>query len=328
MKWITAEFVATDMIKNRNITSFASRNGANEPSIHKSMGSVSDLIDTHIPISSLCSTTSPDPTSCLSVASDFSENAFDRLSGHIIDNKHFIHTHIVPLNCKAVKGIVYYSDNRLDPVIMAVCQRQMLRTNLPIVSVSLAPLDFGHNIVLSAERGPLTLLRQTLVGLEASDTDIVFFCEHDVLYHPSHFDFTPPRSDTFYYNTNVWKVRWPDGHAVWTDDLQQTSGLCAYRDLLIDFYCQRIAQVECEGFNRHYEPGSKQTVGSQLVENWQSSYPNLDIRHHNTLTRSKWSPDEFRNQRYAKGWKEASAVPGWGVTEGRFMEVINGLSAV
>jgi len=103
----------------------------------------------------------------------------------------------------------------------------------------------------------------------------------------------------FYYNTNVWRARYPDGHAVWTDDLQQVSGCCAMRDVLLDFYRQRVTVIERDGFDRHYEPGPK--TGDWQAENWQSAVCNVDIRHRGTLTRSKWSPDEFRNKRYARG---------------------------
>jgi hypothetical protein len=166
--------------------------------------------------------------------------------------------------------------------------------------------------------------KQILAGLERITDDYVFFAENDVLYHRSHFDFMPPRDDTFYYNSNVWKVRYSDGHAVWTDDLHQTSGLCAAHSILLDFYRKRVKQIEREGFNRHYEPGSKQIVGVQRVESWTSEFPNIDIRHDKTITRSKWSPDEFRNKRYAKGWREASSIDGWGQTEGKIKEFLDG----
>ncbi|MBU2051242.1 MAG: glycosyltransferase, partial [Gammaproteobacteria bacterium] len=57
------------------------------------------------------------------------------------------------VNTGPTKGIVYYTDNRLDPEIMAACQRQISKSGLPIVSVSLKPIDFGENIVLDLERG-------------------------------------------------------------------------------------------------------------------------------------------------------------------------------
>ena len=152
--------------------------------------------------------------------------------------------------------------------------------------------------------------KQILAGLEKATGDYVFLAEHDVFYHPSHFDFVPLREDTFYYNIHVWHVRYPDGHAVFYD-AQQVSGLCASRKLLLDFYRQRIIQLKHDGPNRHYEPGLKQTVGGQRVENWKSEMPNLDIRHSGNLTPSKWSPADFRNQKYAIGWREMAKAPGW-----------------
>ena len=217
------------------------------------------------------------------------------------------------------KAILYYTDNRLDPAIMAACQEQINRSELPVVSVSLEPLDWGYNLVVDGQRGPLTLHRQILAGLEAIDAEVVFFAEHDVLYHPSHWDFTPEKANVFYYNTNVWKVRRSDGHAVWTDELQQTSGLCAYRALLLEQYRRRVEEIEERGFDRHYEPGEK--TGPWKSQNWQSERPNLDIRHGRNLTRAKWHPSEFRNKRYARGWREADAVPPW-YEEGKFGELL------
>jgi len=70
-------------------------------------------------------------------------------------------------------------------------------------------------------------------------------------------------------------------------------------------------KIERDGFDRHYEPQEK--TGPYHTENWQSAYPNLDIRHGMTLTRSKWSPDEFRNRKYARGWKETDdEIADWG----------------
>ena len=204
------------------------------------------------------------------------------------------------------KGIVYYSDGRLDPAIRDIVIHQLNRRYWTVrdTAVCVYPPE-------GEMPGVLTMHRQILSGLECLDTEVVFMAEHDVWYSPSHFDFVPLRSDTFYYNVNVLHVRWPDGYAVAWDDCQQVSGLCAGRELLLDYYSKRIAQIEREGFNRHYEPGLKQTVGGQRVENWKSEMPNLDIRHGNNLTRSKWSINDFRNKRYAAGWREMAKAPGW-----------------
>lgn len=208
------------------------------------------------------------------------------------------------------KAILYYTCNTHDPKMDDACRRQLSLSGLPIFSVSLnVPLHFGiKRLVMTGERSPLTMHKQVLYGLTHIPRGAVFLCESDVLYHPSHFDFTPASKGTYYYNTNVYKY-WLDGHCVWTDGLQQISGLCADVDLLRVFFSVRIEQIEMEGWNRHYEPHRR--YGCR-TENYLSELPNLDIRHDRTLTRSHRSPDTYRNKANAKGFKVVDSVPFWG----------------
>ena len=133
-----------------------------------------------------------------------------------------------------------------------------------------------------------------------------------------------PKNDKYYYNINVWKVDYKTGHALHYD-CQQTSGLCANRELLIQHYRERVRRVEAEGFTRRmgFEPGThgrKERVDDYRAESWKSEYPNVDIRHDKNLTPSRWKKEQFRNQRYTKGWKESDEVPGWG----KGLEILNG----
>lgn len=221
-------------------------------------------------------------------------------------------------------GILYYTDNKLDREIAELAQNKLRESadGRRIVSVSLKPIDFADNIVMERERGYLTMFEQILTGLKELDTDIVFFAEHDVIYPPSHFDFHPTQKDIFYYNTNVWKVRWDDGHGLFTKDCKQTSGLCAYRELLIEHYEKRVQNTREKlrelGETREYrnwirrqgfEPGSHgrtERVDDYKSGTWFSKEPLLDIRHKKNLTPSRWRKDQFRNQRYTKGWKEGN----------------------
>lgn len=207
------------------------------------------------------------------------------------------------------KAILYYTCNTHDLRLETACRVQLYASKLPIVSVSLnREIEFGdQRIVVQGRRGVEMMHRQIVAGLLETGVEIVYLCENDVFYHPSHFEFTPERADTFYFNTNVYK-RWEDGLTVWTDDLQQLSGLCAQRDLLLDFFTGRLSQIQEQGNNRHYEPGA--WYGNK-TENWQSAFPNLDIRHPGTLTRSHRSAAEFRNPRYAKGFRIVEHVPYW-----------------
>ena len=225
-------------------------------------------------------------------------------------------------------GLIYYTDNRLDPAIMAACQRQIehCRNGHELVSVSLKPIAFGRNVVVDAERSILTMYRQILAGLEASTADIVFLAEHDVLYHKTHFDFIPPRKDVVYYDGNFWQVDCESGHAL-THVWRSTSGLCAYRELLLQHYRRRVQLVEERGYSvgMGHEPGTHhrpERVDDLGHEMWHSKWPSIDIRHGHNLTPAKWRKEDFRSQRYTEGWLEADEVPGWGTYE----EAINGIT--
>lgn len=204
------------------------------------------------------------------------------------------------------KGIIYYSDCRLDEKIANAVRGQLLSIGLPIVSATLEPLDFGKNFHVKMERGYEAYFNQILTCLENSDSDIIFFCEHDNLMHPSHFDFTPPDKDKFYYDLNWWKVR-KDGLAVhW--DAAQVSGLCCYRDLALQFYRSRVASFDSKNFDRKFEP----TVGIEY-ETWMSEYPSIDIRHDKNLTYNKWKLEHFRKKETAVNFRESTVdkIPGW-----------------
>lgn len=234
------------------------------------------------------------------------------------------------------KGIIYYTDNKLNIKLANIVRDQIKQVNLPIISSSLKPLKFGSNVVLKLERGYLTMAKQILAALEASTAEIVFFCEHDVLYHQSHFEFTPKQKDVYYYNTNVWRVRASDGHALYCSNLQQLSGLCAYRKTLLEHFKKRVEKLEeIYGFDMNYgsaiyseneknrlvreigfEPGThnrSERIDELKAESYFSQFPNLDIRHENNLTPSRWNKKEFRNDRYTKGWTEGriKMIDGW-----------------
>jgi glycosyltransferase involved in cell wall biosynthesis len=231
------------------------------------------------------------------------------------------------------KGVIFYTDNRGDERLLGAARRQLLRAKppaWPLVCCSLQPVEnFGQNIVLPLERGRLTMFKQILAALEAITTDVVFFCEHDVIYHPSHFDFEPPTRDAYYYNENVWKVEYRSGQALfyWT---KQTSGLVAYRDLLLAHYRKRVAHVEAHGYDHRlgYEPGNHpmpRGLDNFPSVRYMSAVPNVDIRHNHNLTMSRWSQEQFHDKRTCEGWTMSDEVPGWGTTKGRFTAWLDGV---
>jgi hypothetical protein len=200
----------------------------------------------------------------------------------------------------ATKVILYYTDNRLKWSIARACREQIKKIGLPVVSVSHKPANLGKNILFKGEPGVESMFRQILLGLENTEADIVFLAEHDVLYHPSHFDFEP-KDDNFYFNNNVWKVRYEDGFAIKYNECLQLSGMCGKRDVLREYFKDKVKQCEDGKFDRHYEPTKNRKV-------YQSEFPIVDIRHKTNQTANRWKIDQFKNK--PTGWQEG-VIPDW-----------------
>lgn len=203
------------------------------------------------------------------------------------------------------KGIIFYTTNRLPIRLAKKVQDNIKSIGLPITSTSLKPMDMGKNIVMVGEPGYGMMFRQILTALENAEQDIIFFTEHDNLYDPSHFQFTPPNKN-FWYNRNWWKVR-ADGLAVsW--EASQVSGLCVYRETALKWYRDRVASFDADNFDRKFEP-----PGDDSEEWWMSEIPYIDIRGDWNMTYNKWKLDHFRKKETAVNFRSATIdqIPGW-----------------
>lgn len=225
------------------------------------------------------------------------------------------------------KGIIYYTPNNVAEPLFSAVQRQILEADLPIVSVSLKPIDFGKNIVLDLEPSVISMYKQILTALKHSESKYVFFCEHDVLYHPSHFEFTPPTDDTFYFNVNVWKCLFKTGDCHTYDDMRSVSGMCVNREFAVEHYKRRLDYIYKKGFDKlpvqrnprwarvmGFEPGKKVKSGGfseEKIDQWKSEFPNIDIRHNHNMTDAKTNPKDFNV--VPTGWKEGriETLEGW-----------------
>jgi len=230
-----------------------------------------------------------------------------------------------------LKSILYYTDNKLRDDIFRACVKQInkCRNSFPVVSVSQKPMDLGTNIVMNIGSSQLSMFKQILVGLIAIETDIVFFCEHDCLYHPSHFDFVPPEKDIYYFNRNVWSVRADTGETLHYADMKKTSGLVAHRGILIEHYTDKVKLIEKEGWSQRkhgFEPGRKKSKGRPNDYDWEyfvSDCPYIDIKHDNNLTKTRWSIKQYRKrEERLKSWIKSDSIPHWGITKGRFDEFL------
>ena len=208
------------------------------------------------------------------------------------------------------KGVLYLTDNQLPDKLWKLCQNTLIDAigKLELVSSSREPIDFGTNVVTDLPRGYECYFKQILKGLETLTSDLVFIAEHDVLYPPEHFDFTPP-DDSIYYDVNWWKVH-DDGVAVsW--EAEQVSGICAPRGVLLEWYRNKVETFNKDNFDRKFEPlsgeGSKQ---------WKAPLPHIDIRHGRNLTYNKKKLEHFRKKETAVNFQSTTIdqIPGWSLS--------------
>lgn len=242
------------------------------------------------------------------------------------------------------KGIIYYTDNSLDEEFAGLFRQRLINAapDIPIVSVSQKPIDFGKNICIGEiGRSLITMWKQVLTALLYSKADIIYVIEHDVLYNSSHFDFTPKDDNCFYYNDNIWLVRTRDGRALWKPSLCFSQCVCN-RLILLEDIMKRVEWCEKGGIppwhQGAYEPGrirksrldERKIFGINVDRKWRLEHfkstgrPNIDIRHGKNLSgmrRFKPRPEEVGTGHHSERIY-ADAVPGWGTTKDRFDEWI------
>ena len=186
--------------------------------------------------------------------------------------------------------------------------------NLEIISVSQKPMNFGKNIVMDLPSETQSIFKQIYRGLQETKAEIVYLAEHDVLYHPSHFEFEPRYKAHFYYNSNIWQVDAETGQALFKRS-KRTSQLVIYKDALIQYLDKLRERIEKGGYKSSLgvSPMTHQIHGirNRGLRSFTSEYPNIDIRHKDNLSKFVHTNEELFD-----------SVHGWGKTLGRFKEFL------
>lgn len=106
------------------------------------------------------------------------------------------------------KTIIYYTANREDPEFEEKIRGNILKQkgDLPIISVSQKPIDFGKNICVGdVGNSYINAWRQILIGAKEAKTEYVVMAEADFLYPQEYFEFDPEEADVYKYS-NVWII--------------------------------------------------------------------------------------------------------------------------
>jgi hypothetical protein len=103
--------------------------------------------------------------------------------------------------------VVYYTANFANERFVNLTRERLLESigNLPLISVSQKPIQFGKNICVGdIGRSQVNIYKQVQIGTRAAGTKYIALCEDDCLYPPSHFTTMRPKDDEFAYNDNRW----------------------------------------------------------------------------------------------------------------------------
>ncbi len=102
--------------------------------------------------------------------------------------------------------LIYYTCNLVEEKFANNIRFALLQFDIPIISVSQKPLNFGMNICVGEIGVSIyNIYKQILIGAKEVKTEFVACCEDDALYTFEHFSHRPP-TDTFSYNINRWNV--------------------------------------------------------------------------------------------------------------------------
>ena len=118
----------------------------------------------------------------------------------------------------SIATVIYYTSNREDEVFEDKIRTRLLEKigDLPLISVSHKPIDFGYNICVGdIGLSNQNVFRQLQLGALHAETPFIISAEADCLYPKEYFTFTPDDEDQCYRYDPIWILvnsrRFPKG---------------------------------------------------------------------------------------------------------------------
>jgi hypothetical protein len=192
---------------------------------------------------------------------------------------------------------IIYLTASLIPEKFAEYQRSLLKSyNLPIISVSRKPLDFGLNLIDTEPKRISNIYFQMLRAAKLATTEFVAVAEDDVLYPEEHFTLRTDK-DTFTYNQNRYVLfTWGVPTYSWKPR-RSNATLIAPRELLIESLEERFAKGMIERNLGITERKSADVYTTVSV---------VQLNH--AMSSEKYQV----NQRKRMGYLRAYSIPVWG----------------
>jgi len=183
---------------------------------------------------------------------------------------------ITIIYCSSNKETVEF-EQRIRDNILDVCG------DIPIVSVTQKPIDFGTNICVGEDVGVsgFNFFRQSLIACEAAKTRFVVSAEADCLYPSDYFNWIPPRDDVCYRNSNLYVM--PQHRAFfWCKPGGATHSQVVNRELYINrlkflFTGAPMWSADERNFPKERKLG-EDVFPPEQIEHYSSTYPVVQIK--------------------------------------------------
>lgn len=224
---------------------------------------------------------------------------------------------------------IFYTANVVHEPFAGIVRNQLTKAigDLPLISVSQKPMDFGENICIGEiGRSHLNLYRQILIGAKAAKTKYVACAEDDILYSQEHFQIRP-RAGNFGYNMNKWSIfTWSNPPVFSYRHRKVVNSLIAERDMLVEALEERFAKYPDDSkvpLKYWGDPGRYENylgVTVRPTEEIYSKVPNIVFSHEEAFGFLS------RGIRKSLGNPQAYEIPVWGKAADIVKLFVNGKS--
>lgn len=195
---------------------------------------------------------------------------------------------------------------------------EVTNNEIPIVSVTQKPLNFGKNICVGdIGKSYQNCYLQILVGAISAKTKYIACIEDDTLYPREHFDHRPSVDDVFAYNNNMW---FSEEKGYWGKE--NDYGMCgciAPRELLIKTlrarfrkYPYPIPADDKKGQKYWQEPGRfdhKFGIPNAKIEMFKTEAPLITFNYYKGLGGKKRDDSQWAQKRdYLAYWGDGKLL--------------------
>lgn len=198
------------------------------------------------------------------------------------------------------------------PVVVRHLEAALVGRDVEMVVISNEPRELPagwRNILKADPRGAyFDCYGKIVAGLEATERDVVFLLEHDVMYPPEYFELRLPEQ------APEWRSRWwyqnwvytENSAGFWETPRTLTSQLVADRTLLLETFRRRLEWLAGGGTIDWDEPG-KCRVGQCDTHcdmgMWRvAGAPTIDLRYGGNLTGMRQPRQDGRYRQRIPGW--------------------------